>query len=404
MGAADVIPGVSGGTIALILGLYPRLIDAVGNLGTRTLRHLRTHSFWTAAAAGLRDPARLHGSPEGTDAARLLLLASVAAGMLPAFAVGAQVLPSLLGAYPAQMRGFFLGLVLASVTVPLRELDRPGPSRWLLALAAALATAWFAGLPEPSGGHARGVVTLELDPPPTVNFTLTPRNLVLRAPEDGTRPSIDYGLGTSLTVHAGTAAVQAEVVARMAGAAGNLPPGSVREVEGPFDFATVTQPATFTGGRDPALTYLFLAGLLAISAMALPGISGSFVLLLLGLYHFVLHTLSSLISYRDPGAAVVIGTFVLALAIGLLAVVRVLKQLFAKWRDGTLAVLVGLMLGSLRRLWPFTDYTAEGREVFTWPTADDPETVAAGLLFALGVTAVLGLDAVGRRRRNGGRA
>ncbi len=404
MGAADVIPGVSGGTIALILGLYPRLIDAAGNLGARTLRRVRTRSFWTVAAAGLKDPAHLRDSPEGTDAARLLLMASVAAGMLPAFAVGAEVLPSLLGAYPAQMRGFFLGLVLASVAVPLRELDRRGPSRWLLALAAALATAWFVGLPEPSGGHARGIVTLQLDPPPTADVTLTPQNLVLRAPEDGTRPGIDYGLGTSVTVRAGTAAVQTEVVARMAGAAGNLSSGAIREAEGPFDFAAVTQPAAFTGGRDPALAFLFVAGLLAISAMALPGISGSFVLLLLGLYHFVLHTLSSLISYRDPEAAVVIGTFVAALAIGLLTAVRVLKQLFARWRDGTLAVLVGLMLGSLRKLWPFTDYTAEGREVLTWPTADDPNTVAVGLLFALGVAAVVGLDRTGRRRRRVGQS
>lgn len=402
MGAADVVPGVSGGTMALILGLYPRLIDAIGNIGIGMLRRLRARSFWALTAVGLKDPARLRGSPEGTDAARFLLLASLAAGILPAIAAGSRFLPPLLGTYPAQMSGFFLGLVLASVAVPLRELERRGPSRWLLALAAAGVTAWFVGLPEPSGGHARGTVTLALDPPPVVDVALTPGNLTLRAPDDGTRPDIEYGPGTSVTVPAGTTSVEIEVIARMAGAAANVPPGSIREAEGPFEFAHVAQPADFANGRDPALGYVVLGGLLAISAMALPGISGAFVLLLLGLYHFMLFTLWTLISYRDPEALVLVGTFVASLAIGLLSVVRILKHLFTRWRDGTLAVLVGLMLGSLRKLWPFTHYSAEGREVLTWPTAGDPDTASIAIAFAAGLIAVLVLDGVGRRLKGAG--
>ena len=400
MGAADVVPGVSGGTMALILGLYPRLIDAIGNLGVGMLRRLRTRAFWALTAVGLKDPARLRGSPEGTDAARLLLLASLAAGVLPAIAAGSRFLPPLLGTYPAQMSGFFLGLVLASVAVPFRELERRGPSRWLLALAAAGITAWFVGLPEPSGGRARGMVTLALDPPPVADVALTPGNLTLRAPEDGTRPDIEYGLGTSVTVRAGTTSVEIEVIARMAGAAANVPPGSIREAEGPFESAHMAQPADFANGRDPALGYVVLGGLLAVSALALPGISGAFVLLLLGLYHFMLYTLGTLISYRDPAALVVVGTFVVSLAIGLLSVVRVLKHLFTRWRDGTLAVLVGLMLGSLRKLWPFTDYSAEGREVLAWPTAGDPDVASIAIAFAAGLIAVLVLDGVGRRLKD----
>lgn len=397
MGAADVVPGVSGGTMALILGLYPRLIDAVGNLGVGMLRRLRTRTFWALTAVGLKDPARLRGTPEGIDAARLLLLASLAAGVLPAIAAGTRFLPPLLGNYPAQMSGFFLGLVLASVTVPFRELERRGPARWLLALAAAGVTAWFVGLPAPSGGHARGMVTLVFDPPPAVDVALTPSNLTLRAPEDGTRPDIEYGLGTTVTVRAGTGSVEIEAISRPAGAAGNVPSGSIREAEGPFESARVTQAADFANGRDPALGYVFLGGVLAISAMALPGVSGAFVLLLLGLYHFMSVTLWTAISYRDPGAFVVVGIFVASLAIGLLSVVRILKHLFARWRDGTLAVLVGLMLGSLRKLWPFTEYSAEGREVLTLPDWGDPTVASVAIAFAAGLIAVLVLDGVGRR-------
>lgn len=397
MGAADVVPGVSGGTMALILGLYPRLIDAVGNLGVGMLRRLRTRTFWALTAAGLKDPARLRGTPEGTDAARLLLLASLAAGVLPAIAAGTRLLPPLLGNYPAQMSAFFLGLVLASVTVPFRELESRGPSRWLLALAAAGVTAWFVGLPAPSGGHARGMVTLVFDPPPAVDVALTPSNLTLRAPEDGRRPDIEYGPRTTVTVPAGTGRVEVEVISRPAGAAGNVPSGSIREAEGPFESARVTQAADLVNGRDPALGYVFLGGVLAISAMALPGVSGAFVLLLLGLYHFMSVTLWTAISYRDPGAMVVVGIFVASLAIGLLSVVRILKHLFARWRDGTLAVLVGLMLGSLRKLWPFTEYSAEGREVLTLPAWGDPAIASVAIAFAAGLIAVLVLDGVGRR-------
>ncbi len=396
MGAADVVPGVSGGTMALILGLYPRLIDAVGNVGRTMLGRLRAPSFWALAAAGLRDPARLRGTPAGADAARVLLLASLAAGVLPAIAAGANVLPPLLGAYPAQMNGFLFGLVLASVAVPFRELERRGPSRWLLALGAAGVTAWFVALPAPSGGHARGAVTLELEAAPLADLALTPANLTLRAPEDGTRPDIDYGLRAAVTVPAGTTRVDIEVVARMAGSVANVPPGTIREAAGPVAFARVAQPAAFASGRDPALGYVFLGGLLAVSALALPGVSGAFVLLLLGLYEFMLYTLGTLVSFRDPGAALVVATFVLALAIGLLSVTRALKHLFARWRDGTLAVLVGLMLGSLRRLWPFTESSPEGAEALVWPTAGDPANASIAVAFGAGVAAVLVLDGVGR--------
>ncbi len=399
MGAADAVPGVSGGTIALVLGIYSRLIDAIGGLGTAMLRRARGRSFWSLVAAGSRDPSRLPASPAGQDAGRVLFLASLAAGILPAFAVGAQVLPPLLGLYPAQMRGFFLGLVLASVVVPWRELERRGPSRWILSLIACLVTAWFVGLPEPTGGHARGVVTLEFAAPVAAELRLTPQNLTLLAPGDGTRDDIAYGLATSLAVPAGAATVEAEIVARMAGSVGNVPAGAVQVGEAPASVTGVVQPAPLTGGRNPALAYLFLGGVLAISALVLPGVSGAFVLLLLGLYHFVFHSLSQVITYRDPGSTLVVAIFVAALVVGLLTFVRVVKWLLTRWRDGTLAVLTGLMVGSLRKLWPFTDYTAEGREVATWPVVGDPAILSVVLLFALGMVAVIVLDRSGRQRK-----
>lgn len=397
MGLADVIPGVSGGTVALILGIYPRLINAVGSLGAGMLRRLRRRSFRKLLSEGFREPARLDDAPGGTEAGHILLLASVAAGIVPAVLAGAQVLPPLLSGHPEQMRGLFLGLVLASVAIPARRIRRRGPSRWILAALAALLTAWFAGLPEPSTRHARGRATLEFAAPPAGEVRLTPGNLTLTAPGEDGHPAIEFGLVRSRVVPSGATAVEVEVVARMAGDAGNVPASSIREADGPVEIASVSQPAALVGGRDPSLAYVFLGGALAISAMVLPGVSGAFVLLLLGLYHFVTHSL--VLTFRgDLGAALVVATMVAAVAFGLLTFTRILKALFARWRDATLAVLVGLMAGSLRKLWPFVEQGEDGRDVMTLPVAGDPETVTVVVMFVVGAGAVVVLDRVGRGR------
>ena len=401
MGAADVIPGVSGGTIALILGIYPRLIDAVGGLGTRLLRRVGSRSFWRLLGAGARDPQRLPEDRTGEDAGRVLFLVFLAAGVLPAIAVGARILPPLLSLYPAQMRALFLGLVLASVTVPLRALRSGGLSRWLPGLGAAIVTAWFVGLPQPTSERATGRVLLEFAEPTAAEVYVTPQNLILHAPGDRSRPALAFTPVGSTPVPAGSAGIEVAVIAGMAGAAGNVLAGSIREVEGPVADLVVSQPEALGGGRDPALAYLLLGGVLAISAMALPGISGSFVLLLLGLYHYVLYTLSLAIYHQDAGAILTAGALAAAMAAGLLTFARVLKRMFARWHDPTLAVLVGLMLGSLRKLWPFTRYTEEGREVATLPSLGDSEVLTVALLFVAGVGAVLLLDALGRRAPRG---
>ena len=328
MGLADVIPGVSGGTVALILGIYPRLIDAVGSVGAGMLGRLRMRSFRALLKEGFREPARLDDAPEGAEAGHILLMASVVAGIAPAILAGAQILPPLLSSHPEQMRGLFLGLVLASVAIPARKIGRRSASRWILACVAALLTAWFAGLPEPSTRHARGWVTLEFAAPVAGEVRLTPGNLTLEAHGADGHAAVEFGLLRSRVAPVGATSLAVEVVARMAGVAGNLPAGSIREGDGPVEIAAVTQPEALAGGRDPSLAYVFVGGALAVSAMVLPGISGSFVLLLLGLYSFVLHSLP-LTLQGDLRAAMVVATMLAAMAFGLLTFTRILKALFA---------------------------------------------------------------------------
>lgn len=406
MGLSDAVPGVSGGTMALVLGIYARLVDAVSGFGPALLRRAAGGAFWRRVAQGFRDPdglpapgASAADDRQGADAGRVLLLASLAAGLLPALVIGSATLPTFLSRYPAPMRGLFLGLVLASVTIPARAVGRWRPALCVLAVGTALTTAWFVGLPERTTGRARGEVVLHLVQPTTADVVLTPLNLALTAEGDGAGDVV-YAPAGSTTVRAGVAEVRVEVVAGMAGAAGNAPAGAVEDVaRSPVPVASASQPRALTGGRDPSLAFVFLAGVLAISAMTLPGVSGAFVLLLFGLYHFVTHALKTTLSRGDPESALVVATMVAAMGVGLLTFARVLRWLFARWRAGTLAVLAGLMTGSLRKLWPFVEHAPDGREVLALPAPGDPGLIATVALFWVGGTAVLTLEAWGRMRR-----
>ncbi|PSR12993.1 MAG: DUF368 domain-containing protein, partial [Bacteroidetes bacterium] len=114
---------------------------------------------------------------------------------------------------------------------------------------------------------------------------------------------------------------------------------------------TVAAPAQ----GSESLLYVFGCGVVAISALMLPGLSGSFMLLLLGMYQFILHqTLKEgVLEQHDPGAVVVLGVFGLGCLVGVLTFARVLSWLFAHYRDLTMAGLTGFMIGSLNKVWPW---------------------------------------------------
>lgn len=237
MGAADVVPGVSGGTMALVLGIYPRFIAALSSLKLRLLRRL---------LAALRRGA---GSLwKEIVAADLHFLGFLAIGIIGAVATLAKIIPDLIETYPATMNGLFFGMIVASTAVPYRMLTQRGPFEAATFVAAALLAFWVVGL-------------------------------------------------------------------------GLFP-------------------------VDAGLPFLFVSGAIAICAMLLPGISGSFLLLILGQYTRVLDAIHA----RE---LVVIAVFGAGCAIGLLSFSRVLQWLLTHKRNPTLAALCGLMVGSLRKIWPF---------------------------------------------------
>jgi putative membrane protein len=280
MGSADIVPGVSGGTVALVFGIYRRLIDSI-RLGSSALGRLLKLDV-----AGAR--VRLGEVEWG-------FLLPLLAGIGSAVLVLSSLIESLLHDRPVEMAGLFTGLVLGSVVIAWGLLQQ----RDLRRVAVLVVTA-------------------------VVVFLL-------------------------MGVTSGTSE------------------------------ETVSQVS------DPALWAFFGAGALAICAMILPGVSGSFLLVTMGMYGAVLAAVND----RD---LVAVGLFGLGCVVGLALFSQVLHWALSRHYDTVMAALIGLMLGSLRVLWPWpggVDSTELG-------APDDPIVFPVGLA-VVGLAVVLAVDLVGRR-------
>ncbi|WP_422489841.1 DUF368 domain-containing protein [Endozoicomonas sp. ALE010] len=236
MGAADVVPGVSGGTIAFITGIYDRLLNALKSVNPSLLKVL-----------GEEGVAGVWQRIDGT------FLVCVFAGVLTSILSFAHVITWFLATYPEMLWAFFFGLILVSGLHMIRQVDQ-------------------------------------------------------------------WNVATVITLIAGIV---------IAYAVGVLTPTSL----------------------EPEPVTLFFAGSIAICAMILPGISGSFMLLMMGLYGPVIDAVKSL-NFS------VLTVFGLGCIGGLLSFSHVLSWLLKKHRDLAISLLTGLMLGALGKVWPWKETLA----------------------------------------------
>lgn len=233
MGAADVVPGVSGGTIAFITGIYETLLDSINgiNLGLfKTLKRDGIAAAWNS----------FNGS----------FLVALFTGIGISLLGLAQAIEWLLDNEPIKLWAFFFGLVLASIVYVGKQVGK-----------------W-------SSGAIIGII-----------------------------------VGTSLAF-------------------------------------TITMLPPL--GSSDSLIYLFFCGMIAVCAMILPGISGSFILLILGAYQPVIEALSD----RNFSLLALVGA---GCVVGLLTFSRVLKWLFKKFENVTIAILTGFLIGSLNKIWPWKE-------------------------------------------------
>jgi putative membrane protein len=233
MGAADVIPGVSGGTIAFITGIYEELINSIKSVNLSTLKLLFTGKF-----------AEFWKAINGT------FLLSLVTGIAISILSLAKGLKYLLDHYPILVWSFFFGLVVASAIYVARTIPK-----WNL-------------------------------------------------------PTVASGIAGIIIAY----------------------------------FITVITPAE----ANTTTWFIFLSGAIAICAMILPGISGSFILVLMGMYKFILEAVGNF-------EITVIITFMAGAAIGLISFSHVLSWLLKKHHNLTIALLSGFMVGSLNKVWPWKE-------------------------------------------------
>ncbi|AMC10586.1 hypothetical protein Lupro_04725 [Lutibacter profundi] len=238
MGAADVVPGVSGGTIAFISGIYEELLTSISSVNIGTLKLLKTKGVKAAWNA-------VNGN----------FLASLLTGIFISIVSLAKLISWLLEHKPIMVWSFFFGLVLASILYVGRQINK-----------------W----------NSVAIVSLLM--------------------------------GTGIAY-----------------------------------YITTLQPLI---SENSSPLFMFLAGALAICAMILPGISGAFILVLLGAYKPVLEAIHT----RDFKLLLIIA---FGAIVGLLSFSKVLRWLFNHYRNYTLAVLTGFILGSLNKIWPW-------KETLTW--------------------------------------
>ncbi|MEC8242004.1 MAG: DUF368 domain-containing protein, partial [Planctomycetota bacterium] len=293
MGAADVVPGVSGGTVALLCGVYSRLLRAISRFDRQLLRSLRRKNWGNAAAH--------------VDVAFLMPLAA----------------------------GLLLGLGLSVVTIKrMLENDTTRPATLACFFGMILASTW--------------ILLKQIRPANSSEKMITPVAILI-------------GIATAAAV-------------------GMLPPADPQD--------------------QPPVYYLFGCGMLGICAMILPGISGAMILLLLGVYGYLLSLPEQLLSgiWRGPLTSLTI--FAAGCAAGLASFSRALTYLMARHSVTTLSLLSGLMVGSLVRLWPFQKVIEENHQksvTWHWPTGGwDVGSAATALLLGIGMVLVLQSFAVAK--------
>jgi len=320
VGIANIIPGVSGGTFALILGIYDRLIASLKSIGSSTVR---------ATLSVLIRPHRKEARDAFVEELRrvdLWFLARLGFGGMVAILACSFAVDWLLVNQPGLTLAFFVGLILPSIAVPWRMMERRTPAIML----------WVVP-------------------------------------------------GAALTVGVALA------------------------------FSGDTE-----GSTNPLI--VFVAGAAAVSAMILPGISGSFVMLVVGQYQNVLGALQGLqlglaAGSIDWDAVLYLTVLAGGCVVGLLAFARLLAWVLARYRTATLAFLIGLVLGSFYVLWPFKDFDSgaavEGRDgeekteirIATAPNrlpASAGEAAGCGLAIVVGLGGALAVERLGRRKEEDG--
>ena len=267
MGVAEVIPGVSGGTLAFITGIYERLLSAISSINLGLITTFKNEGFKAVWK-------EIDG----------LFLVKLLAGMAIGFIVGLKLVVSLLESHPVHIWSFFFGLILASIPLIGKQVKKWGGLEVVLLVFGAALVYW----------------------------------ITVAAPSQGSE----------------------------------------------------------------SLVIVFLSGVAGVSALMLPGLSGSFVLLLMGMYTIIMPAIEEFTHHPFGPETFIIIAFGGGMLVGLLTFAKVLSFTFKKYPNPTMALLTGFLIGSLNKVWPWqqvleTRMNSKGLEVVKFSDSVSPNTFEA---------------------------
>lgn len=295
IGAANIIPGVSGGTFLLIFGLYEKVISILNGLGGSEGKKLLLELFTVLKSPFNKEVRTTFFSLLSEKG--IFFLAKLGLGAGTALVTLAALMEYLLEHQHCFTYALFFGLISASVFVPLRLMKKASFVHILPFILGTLVTVF-------------------------VSMNVNPIDKILEK-------SRQYKEKIALTAES------------------NTPDQDITA-------GTETKRFAFTGKYSLGeYLYAALAGAIAISAMVLPGLSGSLVLLVMQMYGKILTAINGFRATQQLDHFLFLGVFSIGMGLGILIFVKLVDYVFAKFHDGTMAFLTGLILGSLYALWPF---------------------------------------------------
>lgn len=320
MGSADLIPGVSGGTICFILGIYSDLIESIRTFNMHAIALLARGRFWLFQRAVAWE-----------------FILSLGLGILFAFVTFSHLIHYLLEVptYRGYLYAAFLGLVVGSVYFCMRQVRRWNSTRGIaLVLGVIIAFVvtginWQVEATEPLYDVRIALNT----PEPVLNYDTT-RSMITDVP-------------------------QSTLAAMLAGQV--LDPETIVYSHNENMEGTMSQ---FVQPREAKIVepWLIACGAMASCALLLPGISGSYLLAAIGVYPMIIGALVDFLGglanlHIDTPAALILVNVFIGILIGLTSFSRVVSWLLRHYHDITIAAMTGAMLGATRVLWPFHSFT-----------------------------------------------
>ncbi len=445
IGIANVIPGVSGGTFALILGIYDEFIGAFDGISKWVT------SFIRFLAGFKKENWEKHR--QITKSINWLWILLLFIGILSAILATSRVITFLLIRFPAQTYGLFFGLILASVVVPWSKMEKKGIPEFIALIIAFVLLFWFSGLniktdyinPEmtyeksdnayklswedTSDGYLYEIFRSDTESDNINDYTkintikdntyedtnieqdkeyyykirtIVPIELQKRMENKNeiklvwkrTHNATEYHIFRSnknsdnlLKDYVKIKITKGKSYSEEDAQVNNIDLENNTEYlyyedDDKIDTKTTYYYKIRAVSSEPNIFYVIFASAISAAAMILPGLSGAFLLLMFGVYGHIFGSFSTLIT--DPLNSIgPIIIYAFGMVIGLLAFSRMLKLLLKKYHSITMGFLIGLMLGSLRKIYPFLDLknTVPGTEADEIPKLlfwDMPSNIGLG--------------------------